>query len=105
MFYPPYAHMLAILITSKIDDKAGNAAIWMTEQLRRFKNKGQLVILGPAKAPVGKIKDKHRYQVILKSSQRSSMQQVADAVVEEAIKRRYVQRNEVIFDVDPYHFF
>ncbi len=104
MFYAPYAHMVALLITHESSELAGNVAQWMAEQLHHLGGK-DLVVLGPARAPIGRIKGAWRYQVVLKSAQRGKLHQLADLVVEECVARKLLPRQAIIMDIDPYQFF
>lgn len=105
MFYPPYAHMAAILVTHEDVALAHQVTAWMAEQLKRLQARAKLVILGPAKAPIGKIKGAHRFQIVLKSEDRSGLHAVADAVVEAVVERKMLPRPAIILDIDPHQFF
>jgi len=105
LFYSPYAAMVAILVTHEDDRHAQGVSQWMADQLTRFKHQGQLVVLGPAKAPISKIKGAYRYQIVVKSPKRTALHQIVDAVVEETVKRKLLVRTAIILDIDPYQFF
>ncbi len=103
--YSPYAHLVSLLVTHEDLELARESALWLAQQLDRLRGKGEMTVLGPAKAPIGKIKNAFRFQIVLKGHKRAALHQVADAVVEEAVKRKILPRQAIIFDIDPYQFF
>jgi len=105
LFYSPFAAMAAILITPEDERVAADVSQWLAEQMFRFRKRADLVVLGPARAPIGKIKGAFRYQIVLKSPKRVSLHQIADHVVNEAVARKLVPRTAIILDIDPYQFF
>ncbi|CAM2066580.1 Primosomal protein N' [Sulfidibacter corallicola] len=105
LFYSPFAYMINIMVTHTDDQKAYGAAQWMAAQLGRQKDRNRMVILGPTKAPIGKIKGAFRYQIVLKSGERTSLHRHADAVVEACVAWGMIARPAVILDIDPYQFF
>lgn len=104
LFYPPFAHMINIMVTHKDDQKAAQAIQWMAAQLNSVRQRADLVILGPTKAAIGRIKGAWRYQIVLKAGDRAKLHGYADQVVEECVKRGLIDRPAVIFDIDPYQF-
>ena len=56
LFYSPFAHLVALLITHKDDDVACNVSTWMAEQFNNLRKGTDMVVLGPARAPIGRIK-------------------------------------------------
>ena len=105
LFYSPFAYLVAILVTHEKKEVAEGVTQWMAEQLHHFRERAKLVVLGPARAPIGRIKDAWRYQIVLKSELRSELHRIADAVVEETVKRKLLTRQSIIMDIDPYQFF
>ena len=105
LFYAPFAHMVSLLITHKDHERTNQVSFWMAAQLDRFRERGKLVVLGPAKAPISKIKGAYRYQIVLKSTDRSLLHRIADTVIEETVRRGMLPRPAIIMDIDPYQFF
>jgi len=103
--YAPFAHLVSLLVTDEDLGKARDASLWMAEQLDRLRGKAEMTVLGPAKAPIGRIKDAYRFQIVLKGRRRAALHRVADAVVEETVRRKILTRQAIIFDIDPYQFF
>ena len=68
MQYPPVAHMLLVLVTSKEEEKAGKAATHLSEALKLYMEKEQLQLqlIGPAPAALSKANDTYRRVMYIK---------------------------------------
>ncbi len=69
--YPPVAHMLLVLITSKEEEKADHAASHLGEALSLYLEQEQLKvpIIGPAPAALAKANDTYRRVIYIKCSE------------------------------------
>ena len=70
--YPPFSHLARLLFTHESDEELQRGAGRAKEAMRDLVKVGDrdVVILGPAPATLSKIKDKRRWQLVLKSSRR-----------------------------------
>ncbi len=68
--YPPVAHMLLALITSKEEEKADRAAAQLGEALKLYLEREQLSVsvIGPAPAAIARVNDTFRRVIYLKYS-------------------------------------
>jgi len=68
MQYPPAAHILLVLITSKEEELAGSAATLLGEAIKEFLLQGerQAQVIGPAKASLAKANDIYRQVIYIK---------------------------------------
>lgn len=93
--YPPFCRLVKITF----EDINLKAVIDTSEDVYKIIKKylidPQVELLGPISSPLSKIKNKFRYQILIKSKKMSS---IKDAL--QQIKRRYKTVN-VIIDVDP----
>lgn len=66
--FPPFAKIVRVLITSIDDDVAKNATHKLIMKLKEFRVKygKDFFFLEAMKSPVSKIKNKHRYQIVLR---------------------------------------
>jgi primosomal protein N' (replication factor Y) (superfamily II helicase) len=98
MHYPPYSAIANVLIRSeKLDD-----ALTWSGQLGRWFEKTRhegIRVLGPAAAPITRLKRDYRYHFILKSPSREKMNALLRAMLAEAAARK-IPRTQVIVDVD-----
>ena len=98
MHYPPYSAIANVLIRSeKLDD----ALTWSGELGRWFEKTRHegIRVLGPAAAPITRLKRDYRYHFILKSPSREKMNALLRAMLAEAGARK-IPRTQVIVDVD-----
>jgi primosomal protein N' (replication factor Y) len=97
MGYPPVAALVNVVFRSRDADQASRAAEALGERVRADAP-GRFRVLGPASAPLAKLRQEHRFQVLLKGDRASMREAVRRALVE-----RYgaVRWPGVVVDVDP----
>jgi primosomal protein N' (replication factor Y) len=98
MHYPPYSAIANVLIRS---EKLDEALAWSGELGRWFEKTRHegIRVLGPAAAPITRLKRDYRYHFILKSPSRERMNALLRAMLVEAAARK-IPRTQVIVDVD-----
>ena len=72
LHYPPFTALASILVR---DRKIENAIRWsraLGEYFAPFENQG-VKVLGPAAAPLARLKKEYRFQFLLKSLKRSAL--------------------------------
>jgi primosomal protein N' (replication factor Y) len=72
MRYPPHIAMVNVIVRGKVFDEAMEAATELADRVRGTGRKG-FVVLGPAPAPLTKLRGEHRAQFFLKGTSRASM--------------------------------
>ncbi len=98
MHYPPYSAIANVLIRS---DKLDEALTWSGELGRWFEKTRHegIRVLGPAAAPITRLKRDYRYHFILKSPSREKMNALLRSMLAEAAARK-IPRTQVVVDVD-----
>jgi primosomal protein N' (replication factor Y) len=98
MHYPPYNAIANVLVRS---EKLDEALAWAGELGRWFEKTRHegIRVLGPAAAPILRLKRDYRYHFILKSPSREKMNALLRAMLAEAAARK-IPRTQVIVDVD-----
>jgi primosomal protein N' (replication factor Y) len=97
MAYPPASALVNLVFRSREAVEAVNEAEAVAAHLRT-NAPGRYRVLGPARAPLGRLRQEHRFQVLLKGSR---------AAMREAVRRALVARYGearwpgVVVDVDP----
>jgi primosomal protein N' (replication factor Y) len=98
MHYPPYSSLANVMVrSSKLDETlswAGALGRWF----EKTSHEG-VRVLGPAAAPIERLKRDYRYHFILKSPSRQKLNAVLRAMLAEAARER-IPRTNVIVDVD-----
>jgi primosomal protein N' (replication factor Y) len=99
--YPPFSRMAIVRFEGKDKGKTYASAQRFKFALDRFKTE-DLIIKGPKSAPLSKIRDRYRIQIIIRCSSHLELKSIliraSDAVQQEGIKRA-----EYIIDIDPYN--
>jgi primosomal protein N' (replication factor Y) len=99
LHYPPFAALASILIR---DRKIENAIRWsraLAGYFAPFENRG-VKILGPAAAPLAKLRREFRFQFVLKSPKRAALSRALSGCLDFCASHD-VPETAVIVDVDP----
>jgi len=100
MHYPPFTALINICVRDKEFDKANSAATDLARELREFARDASLRVLGPAPAPIARIKNEHRFQILIKARSRKRAREALDFGMERVILAGHNPRNFSI-EVDP----
>lgn len=106
--YPPAAHMMAVQIMAK-DEERGEKLSELLAKISRqmYKDRAmelRLSVIGPAKAGIGKINDIYRFVFYVKSIDYSCLTGIKDRLEEEIFALQL--KNEMVqFDFDPINTF
>jgi primosomal protein N' (replication factor Y) len=99
MHYPPYAALANVLLHSqRLEEAAGWASMlgrWCHETTLR-----NVRVLGPATAPIAKIKRTYRFHLVMKGESRTALQKALRALLAHA-EQTEIPRTNLIIDVDP----
>jgi primosomal protein N' (replication factor Y) len=96
--YPPIVALVNVLVRGPDFRTAFDDATDVADRVRRMVGAARdVIVLGPAPAPMGRIKGEHRVQLFLKGTRRSLMREVIKA----ALDARPELRRRVTVDVDP----
>jgi primosomal protein N' (replication factor Y) len=97
MRYPPLTAMVNIVVKGADARAAMTDAATIAQHLRNNADAGRFSVLGPAPAPVARLRGEYRAQIFLKGSHRASMREavLAALAAEPDLRRR------VSLDIDP----
>lgn len=98
MHYPPFTTLANVVIRSDKLDEAMKYTGVLGNWFQKTRHEG-VRVMGPAAAPIVRLKRDYRYQFLLKSSSRERLNSLLRAMVEHAVSNR-VPRTSVIIDVD-----
>jgi len=99
MFYPPFTALAGLVVMDRDPSRAATLARTVGEFLDSVRTNA-IRILGPAPAPLEKIKRVHRHQLLIKSASRSALHQMLNRL-ERYIEEQKIGPTRVIIDVDP----
>jgi primosomal protein N' (replication factor Y) len=99
MHYPPFTALANVIVR---DRKLENAARWarMIDGFLRPREAQGLKVLGPAAAPLARLKREYRFQFLLKSPKRSAMNAALAGALDFCAQRE-IPESAVMVDVDP----
>ncbi len=100
-YYPPFCRLLAVRIDSKSPQQTGEAAVKLVQMVAPLlkKSSGKLRLLGPAPAPISRLKGKTRWQFLVKGPTSRSLVPVAQVL--EEVSRTFSRTIKISVDVDP----
>ncbi len=98
MKYPPFAALANLLVR---DEKQEDALRKSTELERLLKPEPEgMKVMGPAPAPVPRLKAEFRYQILIKASDRKKLNELLHSIRRYALEQKWGLTSLVI-DVDP----
>jgi primosomal protein N' (replication factor Y) (superfamily II helicase) len=103
LHYPPFTALASVLVR---DRKIENAIRWsraLAAYFAPFENRG-VKILGPAAAPLARLRKDYRFQFVLKSPKRSALSLALSGALDFCDAKK-IPDTAVIVDVDPTSFF
>ena len=95
MRYPPLVALVNVVVRAGTFARAMEEAAGLAADMRG--SRGGYEVLGPAPAPLTRLKGEHRAQIFLKGARRRPLR----AAVQAALDRRPALRRRVTVDVDP----
>jgi len=98
--YPPFARLVLVRVEGEqrpaVEQVAGEAARALRELAA-----GRFVVLGPAPAPMERLRQRHRWQILLRGRDGSVIRQSAAAVFERISPPARARAVRLVIDVDP----
>ena len=99
MAYPPFTSLANVIVRDADLEKAIRWARQLSEYFSPHDGKG-LRILGPAAAPLAKLKREHRFQFLLKSPKRSLLAKILGGAMT-YLDLKEIPETAVLVDMDP----
>ncbi|MCG8590631.1 MAG: primosomal protein N' [Proteobacteria bacterium] len=96
--YPPFGHLASVLVSSEDEAEARRAADALAAEARPAAGDA-VELLGPAPAPLARLRRRHRVQLLVKGSERDAVHRVARVLAEAA--RRLSGDVRAAVDVNP----
>lgn len=98
MRYPPFAALANVVVRGQKQEDAlrmsGELGHLLTPPPEKMR------VLGPAEAPVPRLKDEFRYQILLKAASRKTLNETLQALRRHAVEQRWPP-TALVIDVDP----
>ncbi len=98
MHYPPFAAMANVLVRSEKKEMAMRMSTDLGFLLNPPPEK--LRVMGPAEAPVPRLKNEYRYQFLIKAASRKSLNELLQRIRAYAVEHKW-SATALVIDVDP----
>jgi primosomal protein N' (replication factor Y) len=103
--YPPFRHLVLLRLSGPQADAATSAALLLGQvALKVCGGRTGIQCLGPSPAPIGRLKGRYRWHLLLKGDSRPELHRVAGHIGELARARLERTRVRLTVDVDPQSF-
>jgi primosomal protein N' (replication factor Y) len=105
--YPPFTRMVAVRISGKDQQKTAAHAGALGEYCRdllaaKGPFQGQIQVMGPIEAPLARIANRHRWQILIKSADTAGLHRFAHELICFHRRSPAVRDIKVAVDVDPF---
>lgn len=100
MNYPPFSHILRIIFSHELQDVAWHAAMSMKKWIKEQHQSEEVVLLGPAMAPIEKVRQRYRVQYLIKSKNLPYLLHLGQACRSHSFPGRQ-NGLRVLLDIDP----
>jgi primosomal protein N' (replication factor Y) len=98
--YPPFVALASLLIHGPDLGRVRSDSLELRKQLDLVNQDRKCRILGPAPAPLSRLKGEHRFQVLIKSRSRKHLREVADAALK-AVADKGANLRSINLEIDP----
>ena len=105
--YPPYSYLACLRLKGSKKHETEYSACKIAEEIKNMikrwpKRGGDISLLGPVEAPLARLKNKYRWQILIKSKSTELLHYLLERV--EGFSKNLLRKNRVsmIIDVDPY---
>ena len=98
--YPPFVALASLLIHGPDLGRVRSDSLELRKQLDLVNQDRKCRILGPAPAPLSRLKGEHRFQVLIKSRSRKDLREVADAALK-AVADKGANLRSINLEIDP----
>ena len=98
--YPPFVALASLLVHGPDLGRVRSDSLELRKQLDAVNQERKCRVLGPAPAPLSRLKGEHRFQLLIKSRSRKHLREVADAALKKAAEGGMNLRT-VNLEIDP----
>ena len=95
--YPPFGHLINLVLSGNDHALVADGAEKLSAALRG--SAGSVEILGPAPCPLARLRGKHRYQLLLKSQERTPLRRLLGQI--DLLRRKVAAGLTLSVDIDP----
>ncbi len=103
--YPPFSRLVNVRFSGRFESETSEIAVSTGEIVRELISKlpsGTARVLGPSPCPIRKIRNRYRFQMLLKSHNSDVLHVLSRKIL--ALTSKRSERVRVSIDMDPYNF-
>ena len=110
IFFPPFCRLALLGLQGNMKERVSTAIEKLGEIARNIKKKGEhkwekdIEILGPAPAPLEKLRGKYRYQILIKGRNVSGIKNFVNSLFRKTGGTQSFLGVELFVDMDPQTF-
>jgi primosomal protein N' (replication factor Y) len=98
--YPPFVALASLLVHGPEIDRVRLEAVELRKELDRANAERVARILGPAPAPLARLKGEHRVQILIKCRNRRELRKIIDDALQ-ALHQRKISLRSINVEIDP----
>ena len=98
--YPPFVALASLLVHGPDLGRVRSDSLELRKQLDVANEERKCRILGPAPAPLSRLKGEHRFQMLMKSRSRKHLREVADAALK-SVSENGINLRSINLEIDP----
>jgi primosomal protein N' (replication factor Y) len=99
--YPPFSRIVNIKIEGTEDNYVQDVAIRIAHLARTLQNRSEPEVLGPAPAPLTRLRDKYRWQLLIKGKELKALHSFLHRLEGEIDSMNRTGKAKVSIDIDP----
>ncbi|HKV40273.1 MAG TPA: primosomal protein N' [Blastocatellia bacterium] len=100
MSYPPFSALVNILVHDRDYNKANDLSTLFANELRKASVETLLRVLGPAPAPLARLRNEYRFQILIKARNRRTAREALDCAMD-GITAAGHNSHSITVEVDP----
>ncbi|MBP7933101.1 MAG: primosomal protein N' [Phycisphaerae bacterium] len=99
--WPPFTRLARLVVSDPSQSQAAQLAMEAAETLRQFLVNLQMAaeVLGPQSAPLSRLKNRYRYDLLIRAANANRLMEVVDRLRKEGVIK--ISTRHVLIDVDP----
>ncbi|HEY6660237.1 MAG TPA: primosomal protein N', partial [Pyrinomonadaceae bacterium] len=98
--YPPFVALASLLVHGPDLGRVRSDSLELRRQLDLANQNRKCRILGPAPAPLSRLKGEHRFQILIKSRSRRNLRELADAALK-SLSESGINPRSINLEIDP----
>ncbi|MGM0681525.1 MAG: replication restart helicase PriA, partial [Thermodesulfobacteriota bacterium] len=99
--FPPYSRLACLTFAGKKEEKVKEAAAQTANLIKKEKNKENFSLLGPVPCPLSRLKDRFRWQILLKSPNYKELHRIYEQLIASPPTLLRSKAISLTVDIDP----